>query len=62
LVQSADATLSLAKSTLDKSSLARPLDKAIASGDVKVDGRKEATSEVAGMLDNYPFWFNIVTP
>jgi len=26
-----------------------------------IDGRKEALGELLGLLDDFPFWFNIVT-
>jgi alkyl sulfatase BDS1-like metallo-beta-lactamase superfamily hydrolase len=58
-----DATLSLSKDTLARVQLGQvTLDDAIAAGDVKVDGRKEAVGEFFGMLDTFDFWFNIVTP
>jgi alkyl sulfatase BDS1-like metallo-beta-lactamase superfamily hydrolase len=59
----ADATMTLTKATLNKIQLGETtLDKAIAAGDVKVDGRKEAFDEFLGMMDTFNFWFNIVTP
>jgi len=58
-----DATMTLSKATLNKIQLRETtLDKAIAAGDVKIDGRKEAFDEFLGMLDTFNFWFNIVTP
>lgn len=58
-----DATMTLTKATLNKVQLGETtLDKAIEAGDVKVEGRKEAIGEFLGMLDTFPFWFNIVTP
>lgn len=62
-VASADATMTLTKATLDRIQVGQTtLDKAIAAGEVKIDGRKEAFDEFFGMLDNFNFWFNIVTP
>jgi alkyl sulfatase BDS1-like metallo-beta-lactamase superfamily hydrolase len=59
----ADATMTLTKATLSRIQLGEiTLDQAVASGDVKIDGRKEAFGEFLGMLDNFNFWFNIVTP
>ena len=29
---------------------------------MKVEGRREAFAEFVGLLDKFPFWFNIVTP
>jgi alkyl sulfatase BDS1-like metallo-beta-lactamase superfamily hydrolase len=58
-----DATLTLTRATMSKIQLGETtLDKAVASGDAKIDGQKDAFSDLLGMLDNYKFWFNIVTP
>ena len=38
------------------------LEEAVAAEQIKVDGRREAAGELLGMLDDFPFWFNIVTP
>ena len=35
---------------------------AIKGGEIKVEGRREAISELFGMLDDFKFWFDIVTP
>ena len=35
---------------------------AIASGAVKVEGDVKVLEDFVGMLDNFKFWFNIVTP
>jgi alkyl sulfatase BDS1-like metallo-beta-lactamase superfamily hydrolase len=59
----ADATITTAKTTLDSIQLGdTTTDKAIESGDMKVDGNAAAFKEFVGLLDNFPFWFNIVTP
>jgi len=59
----ADATLAMSKATFDQlQSGQTSLDKAIDAGDIKVKGRREAAAELLGMLDDFPFWFNIVTP
>lgn len=59
----ADATMTLAKSTLDSIELGQTtLEKAIEAGEVKVDGSQQAIGEFLGLLDKFPFWFNIVTP
>ena len=62
-VVNADATISLTKSTLDRIQL-RELspEQAIAFGELQVEGRREAFGEFVGLLDTFPFWFNIVTP
>jgi hypothetical protein len=38
------------------------VDQATESGVIKIDGKKEAFTNFLGLLDTYPFWFNIVTP
>jgi len=30
--------------------------------ELKLEGRREALVEFMGLLDDFPFWFNIVTP
>jgi alkyl sulfatase BDS1-like metallo-beta-lactamase superfamily hydrolase len=59
----ADAKVTLTKSTLDRIQLGETTpEQAIASGDLKVEGKREAFVEFVGLLDRFPFWFNIVTP
>jgi alkyl sulfatase BDS1-like metallo-beta-lactamase superfamily hydrolase len=59
----ADATVTLTKATLDRIQLGETsVEQAIASGDLKVEGKREAFVEFVGLLDKFPFWFNIVTP
>lgn len=59
----ADATITLSKATLDAIQLKETtLEQAVASGALKIDGRREAFTEFLGLLDNFPFWFNVVTP
>jgi alkyl sulfatase BDS1-like metallo-beta-lactamase superfamily hydrolase len=58
-----DATVTLAKATLDEIQLGRTSFPAeVAAGRVKVDGRPTAFAELFGLLDTPAFWFNIVTP
>jgi alkyl sulfatase BDS1-like metallo-beta-lactamase superfamily hydrolase len=58
-----DATMSLSKDMLTRIQLGQvTLDDAVAAGDVKIDGRKEAVGEFFQLLDTFDFWFNIVTP
>jgi alkyl sulfatase BDS1-like metallo-beta-lactamase superfamily hydrolase len=62
-VANADAKLTLSKPTLDRIQLKElPVEQAVTSGALKVEGRREALSEFVAMLDNFPFWFPIVTP
>jgi alkyl sulfatase BDS1-like metallo-beta-lactamase superfamily hydrolase len=59
----ADAKVSLTKGTLDRIQLGEITpEQAITSGEMKVEGRREAFADFVGMLDKFPFWFNIVTP
>ncbi len=62
-VANADAKLTMSKPTLDRIQLKElPVEQAVTSGEMKVEGRREALSEFVAMLDNFPFWFPIVTP
>jgi alkyl sulfatase BDS1-like metallo-beta-lactamase superfamily hydrolase len=62
-VPNADATLTLSKGTLDRIQLGEiKAEQAITAGEMKLTGKREALTEFVGMLDNFPFWFNIVTP
>jgi alkyl sulfatase BDS1-like metallo-beta-lactamase superfamily hydrolase len=59
----ADAKMTLSKAVLDNIQLGQTtLKDAVAGGDVKVEGNEAALAELLGLLDTYPFWFNIVTP
>jgi alkyl sulfatase BDS1-like metallo-beta-lactamase superfamily hydrolase len=63
LAPNADATITLAKTTLDRIQLGEITpEQAVTSGELRVEGRREAFAEFVGMLDRFPFWFNIVTP
>lgn len=62
-VDGADATLTLDKATLDDIELKKiKLDQAISSKRITIDGNRGAFDEFMGLLDTFPFWFNIVTP
>ncbi len=62
-VEKADVAVTLTKDTLDRIQLREITpDQAISSGAMKVTGNREAFAEFLGMLDNFPFWFHIVTP
>lgn len=59
----ADAQVTLTKATLDSIQLGEITpEQAITTGNMKVEGRREAFVEFVGMLDKFPFWFHIVTP
>jgi alkyl sulfatase BDS1-like metallo-beta-lactamase superfamily hydrolase len=58
-----DATLTIAKKTLTRVQLKQlTMEQALASGEARLDGRREAIGELMALLDDFPFWFNIVTP
>jgi alkyl sulfatase BDS1-like metallo-beta-lactamase superfamily hydrolase len=62
-VDNPDAKLTLTKDALDKIELKQiTVDEAVASDALHIDGKKEAFTEFLGLLDTFPFWFNIVTP
>lgn len=62
-VPGADASLTLTKATLDDIELKNiTLDDAISSKRITIDGNRGAFDEFMGLLDTFPFWFNIVTP
>ncbi len=42
--------------------LGRPVNSLVESGAIKVDGDVAALQEMLSLLDNFEFWFNIVTP
>jgi alkyl sulfatase BDS1-like metallo-beta-lactamase superfamily hydrolase len=59
----ADAKVSLTKATLDSIQLGEMTpEQAISSGKMKIEGNRQAFVDFVGLLDKFPFWFNIVTP
>lgn len=63
LAEKPDVLLVLTKATLDNVQLGNiTLEKAIADGQIKLDGDPQVLKDFVGMLDNFNFWFNIVTP
>jgi alkyl sulfatase BDS1-like metallo-beta-lactamase superfamily hydrolase len=59
----ADATIRLARPVLNQIiGGVATFDEKLAAGDVKVDGRSGAVGEFLALLDDFAFWFNIVTP
>jgi len=59
----ADATIRVSRDTLNAIILQQTkLKDAIKSGDVKINGDQEKLEELVSYLDNFEFWFNIVTP
>ncbi|WP_431192890.1 alkyl/aryl-sulfatase [Vibrio alginolyticus] len=63
IAEKPDVSLVLTKATLDDVQLSNiTLEKAIADGQIKLDGNPQVLKDFVGMLDNFNFWFNIVTP
>jgi alkyl sulfatase BDS1-like metallo-beta-lactamase superfamily hydrolase len=61
--QSPDASVTLTKPALDALSLNESTpEQLIAAGKWKVSGQVDLVKSFFGMLDEFPFWFNIVTP
>ena len=59
----ADATLTIAKQQLDRIQLRQlTIQQAVLAGTARFDGRRAAFGELMALLDDFPFWFNIVTP
>jgi alkyl sulfatase BDS1-like metallo-beta-lactamase superfamily hydrolase len=55
--------LTLQKQTLAAFQLGKlTIDQAIENGSLEINGQREAFTELMGLLDTFPFWFNIVTP
>ncbi len=53
----------LAEDTLDNINPGETtLSAAATASDVKVDGNEQSVTDFLGILDTFPFWFNIVTP
>lgn len=59
----ADATLTITRAALDQVVLgdATLADK-LAAGEATIDGSQEKLAEFLSLMDNFTFWFNIVTP
>ncbi|BDY05007.1 alkyl sulfatase dimerization domain-containing protein [Ferrimonas sp. YFM] len=61
--ENANASATLTKETLTKIQLGQlSFDDAVRSGEVKIEGNKQAFDSFFAMLDSFEFWFNIVTP
>ena len=61
--QDADASIRLTRSVFIAMTLAgRPLETLIETGAVSVEGEIQSLIEFLSLLDQFEFWFNIVTP
>lgn len=62
-IPDADASLTLSKDTMNQIQMGKlKLDDGINQNKVKVDGNRDSVTEFIGLMDTFPFWFNIVTP
>ena len=60
---SPDATLRLSRGSLMALLLANvPVEALVATGSLSIDGDVEAVKSLVSLLDEFEFWFNIVTP
>ena len=59
----ADATISMTRDTLNGFMLQETtLEQAVEDGEVTVEGDQATLTELVSCLDDFEFWFNIVTP
>ncbi len=62
-IPNASASLRLTKETMNQIQLGKlKLDEGIDQNRVTVDGDRDSVDDFVGLLDTFPFWFNIVTP
>ncbi len=62
-LKEADVSLAMSKETMMSTQLNRTeVEKAIKDGKIKIQGDKKVFDDFLAMLDNFNFWFNIVTP
>nr|CRL66453.1 hydrolase [Mycolicibacterium komanii] len=62
-IPNANVSLRLSKPTLDQIQLGTTtIDEAVSTNDLTIEGQRESFNEFMGLLDTFPFWFNIVTP
>jgi len=63
LEDDADTTIVTTRATLDEIMLGKlTVAEGLEGGAIKVAGAKGKFKELQGMLDDFEFWFNIVTP
>jgi alkyl sulfatase BDS1-like metallo-beta-lactamase superfamily hydrolase len=62
-LKKSDVTLALSMKTMNSIQLGeKTFDQAIKNGDIKLKGNKKIFDNFMPMLDDFKFWFNIVTP
>ncbi|HHF7365902.1 TPA: alkyl/aryl-sulfatase [Legionella bozemanae] len=58
-----DATITMDRETLNQIILKqKTVESTLANNELKVAGNKESLNQLLGLMDNFGFWFNIVTP
>lgn len=63
LIEDPSVSLKISKAVLDDVQIGSiTLEKAIADGELVIDGDASKFKDFIGMLDQFKFWFNIVTP
>jgi alkyl sulfatase BDS1-like metallo-beta-lactamase superfamily hydrolase len=61
--KTSDVSVTLDKVVLDDIQLGKgSIDDMVKAGKVSLTGSEASLKEFTGMLDNFNFWFNIVTP
>lgn len=59
----ADATITMDRETLNQIILKqKTIESTYANNELKIDGNKDSLTQLLGFIDNFDFWFNIVTP
>ncbi len=58
-----DMTLTLNRAQLNQVLMGKTTIEQLAKeGKAKIEGNAQALTDIAGMLDNFEFWFNIIEP
>ncbi len=62
-IPNANASLQLTKATMNQIQMGNlKLEDGVKSNEVTIEGNRQSVDEFVGLLDTFPFWFNIVTP
>ena len=59
---SADTTLTMTRAALNDIFLGATFADKLATGEAQLDGNQEKLAELLSLMDDFEFWFNIVTP
>ncbi len=58
-----DMTLTINRAELNKVLMGKTsISQLVKAGNAKIEGNAKALTDIAGMLDNFEFWFNIIEP